>query len=77
MNGSLWLSEILKKSVPQNGLFFEKCGHHFIRHGGFTTFLVVTCGKRYLKKSLINEWYYEKQMKIDKVSFGLVCVSNS
>ena len=33
--------------------------------------------KKYLQKSSVNEWLYEKKLKNHKMSFNLMCVSNT
>ena len=56
--------------MTENGLFFEKLGIDDC------TFGVAFCKQKYLKKSMVNEWYYEKKTKNHQMNFNLMCVPN-
>ena len=59
--------------------FFEKLGiDKFSMAGAHDCIFGVTfCKQKYLKKSMVNEWYYEKKMKIHQIGFNMMCVHGS
>ena len=61
------------------GYFSKSLGIIFFSAAGESTtaFLGVTfCKQKYLKKSMVNEWYYEKKTKNHQMNFNLMCVPN-